>query len=142
MVDIKKFCKQNNISINLYVVNEKSIQPYLTCSQGEKKSNHVSLLITEDNDRSHYVYIKNLPKLVRDQLIKHEHHHFICERCFYHTENVELFRRHQTLCDHYFDNEKALPILHEAEDNILKFLNNFHKTIRVPLVYYADSKLF
>jgi hypothetical protein len=135
--DIKKFCKQNNISINLYVVNEKSIQPYLTCSQDEKKSDHVNLLLMEDNDKSHYVYIKNLPKLVRDQLTKYEHHHFICERCFYHTENVELFRRHQTLCNHYFDNEKALPILPKAEDNILKF-KNFHKTIRVPLVYYAD----
>jgi len=30
--DIQKFCKQNNISINLYVVNGKSIQPYLTFS--------------------------------------------------------------------------------------------------------------
>jgi hypothetical protein len=137
--DIKKFCKQNNISISLYVVNGKSIQPYLTCSQDEKKLDHVNLLLIEDNESqtTHYVYIKSLPKLVRDQLTKHEHHHFICDRCFYHTENIELFRRHQTLCDHYFDNEKAIPILPKAEDNILKF-KNFHKTIRVPLVYYAD----
>jgi hypothetical protein len=134
--DIKKFFKQNNISINLYVVNGKSVQPYLTCSQ-EKKSDHVNLLLIEDNDRSHYVYIKSLPKLVRDQLTKHEHHHFICERCFYHTENIERFRRHQTLCDNYFKNEKAIPILSDDKDNILKF-KNIHKTIRVPLVYYAD----
>ncbi len=156
--DIKKFCKQNNISINLYVVsdevdevhelkrvferkrvNGKSIQPYLTCSQGEKKSDHVNLLLIEEEESqtTHYVYIKRLPKLVRDQLTKHEHHHFICERCFYHTENVEVFRRHQILCDNYFDNEKALPILPNEKDNILKF-KNIHKTIRVSLVYYAD----
>ena len=135
--DIKKFCTQNNISINLYIVNEKSIQPHLTCSQNEKKSDHVNLLLIEDNNKSHYVYIKNLSKLVRDQLTKHEHHHFICERCFYHTENVEVFRRHQILCDNYFNNEKSLPILPNVEDNILKF-KNIHKTIKVPLVYYAD----
>jgi hypothetical protein len=144
--DIKKFCKQNNISINLYVVNGKSIQPYLTCSQDEKKSDHVNLLLIEEEEpqtsssaalKSHYVYIKSLPKLVRDQLTKHEHHHFICERCFYHTENIEVFRRHQILCDNYFDNEKAIPILPKFKDKILKF-KNIHKTNRVPLVYYAD----
>ena len=120
----------NNISINIYTVNGKSIQPYLTCSQDENKSDYVNLLLIEDNDRSHYVYIKSLPKLVRDQLTKHEHHHFICERCFYHTENIERFRRHRTLCDHYFDNEKAIPILPDeyTGNNIFKFIN-FIKTM-------------
>ncbi len=136
--DIKKFSEQNNISINLYIINGESIQPYLTCSQIEKKSDHLNLLLIEkDSQTTHYVYIKNLSKLVRNQLTKHEHHHFICERCFYHTENVEVFRRHQILCNNYFINEKAIPILPKVEDNIFKFLN-FNKTNRVPLVYYAD----
>jgi hypothetical protein len=51
--DIKKFCKQNNISINLYVVNGKSIHPYLTCSQVEKKSDHVNLLLIENESNYH-----------------------------------------------------------------------------------------
>jgi hypothetical protein len=60
--DIKKFCKQNNISINLYVVsdevferkwvNGKSIQPYLTCSQDEKKSDHLNLLLIEEESQT------------------------------------------------------------------------------------------
>ncbi len=52
-------------------------------------------------------------------------------------QKTEVFRRHQTLCDNYFDNEKAIPILPKVEDNILKF-KNIHKTNRIPLVYYAD----
>jgi hypothetical protein len=79
--DIKEFCKQNNISINLYIVSGESIQPYLTCSQDEKKSNHINFLLIEIDDKSHYVYMKSSPKLVRDQLTKDEHH-FKCERCF------------------------------------------------------------
>jgi hypothetical protein len=47
--------------------------------------------------KAHYVYIKDLSRLVRDQLTKHKNHHFICERCFYHTENLEIFRRHQDI---------------------------------------------
>jgi hypothetical protein len=66
MDDIKKLCKQNNILINLYVVDGKSIQPHLTCSQDEKKSDHVNLLLIEEEESqtTHYVYIKGLPKLV------------------------------------------------------------------------------
>jgi hypothetical protein len=83
------------------------------------------------------IYIKSLSKLVRDQLTKHEHHHYICDRCFYHTSSIKVFNRHIDLCDNYFDNEKAIPVVPLAPSNILKF-KNIHKTVRVPLVYYAD----
>jgi hypothetical protein len=96
-----------------------------------------NLLLIEKESNYHYIYIKNLSKLVRNQLTKHEHYHFICDRCFYYTENKEIFRRHLTLCDNYFYNEKAITILPKAKDNILKF-KNIYKTMRVPLVYFAD----
>ena len=85
----------------------------------------MNLLLIEEEEKSHYVYIKSLPRLVRVQLTKHEHHNFICERCFYHTNKIEVFRRHQTLCDHYFDNESAVPILPKVENNIV----NYFKTL-------------
>jgi uncharacterized protein YjcR len=52
-------------------------------------------------------------------------------------QKTRIFKRHQILCDNYFDNEKAIPILPNDKDKILKF-KNIHKTIRIPLVYYAD----
>jgi hypothetical protein len=109
----------------------------LTYSQDQKKPDYVNLLLLEDEDKTHYIYINNLSKLVRDQLTKHKNHHFICDRCFYHSENVKVFRRHQIICDNYFNNEKAFPILPKEGKNILKF-KNIYKTIKVPLVYYAD----
>jgi hypothetical protein len=60
----------------------------------------------------------------------------MCERCLYYTNNFEIFRRYQLLCD-YFENEKAIPTLPKVGDNILKF-KNIHKTIRVPWMYYPD----
>ena len=129
---------QNNISINLYVVESKnSIQPLLTCSQNEKMSNHVNLLLIEEEDKSHYGYIKSVTKLVSNQLTKHEKRQFIWKRCFYHTEKAEIYRRHRDLYDHHFTNEKAISILPNEKNKILKF-KNMHKTIPVPLVYYAD----
>ncbi len=35
------------------------------------------------------------------------------------------------MCDNYFDNEKAIPIIPKLGENILIFKNNY-KTIRVP----------
>ena len=135
--DIKKFCKQNDISVNIYVVNGGEIVPYLTYAQELKKSDHVNLLLLEEDEKMHYVYIQNMSKLVRDQLTKNKNQHFICDRCFYNTNNVEVFKRHQEFCDKYLENESAVPILPEEGSNILKF-ENIRKTIRVPLVYYAD----
>ena len=51
--DIKKFCKRNNISINLYIIDNKNIKPYLTYSRDEKKLDHINLLLLEDNEKSH-----------------------------------------------------------------------------------------
>jgi len=66
-----------------------------------------------------------------------EHHFMICERCFYHTNNEEVFRQHQELCDHYLQHETAIPILPSKTNKIIKF-KNLSKSIRAPLVYYAD----
>ena len=135
--DLKKFCKQNDISLNLYITSDKEIIPYLTCAKYERKQEHINLLLLKDDEKSHYIYIKDLSKLVRDQITKMEHHFMICERCFYHTNNEEVFKQHQDLCDHYLQHETAIPILPNEFGNIIKF-ENLSKTIRVPLVYYAD----
>jgi hypothetical protein len=83
------------------------------------------------------VYIKNLSRLVRDQLTKNKNQHYICDRCFYYTSSIKVFNRHIQLCDNYFENEKALPILPDENNNILKF-KKFCRTVKCPLVYYAD----
>jgi hypothetical protein len=135
--DVFKFCKQNNISINIYYVDKRNIIPYQTCARDEKKDDHINLLLIQDEENSHYVYIKNLSRLVRDQLTKNKNQHHICERCFYYSSSIKVFNRHITFCENYRKNEKALPILPKEEKNILKF-KNIYKTIKVPLVYYAD----
>ena len=50
---------------------------------------------------------------------------------------LRRFNRHIQLCDNYFENEKALPILPNEMNNIFKF-KKFHKSTKYPLVYYAD----
>jgi hypothetical protein len=61
----------------------------------------------------------------------------ICERCFYHSNNGEVFRQHQELYDHCLQHETAIPILPNKSENIIKF-KKLSKMIRAPLVYYTD----
>lgn len=137
--DIKKFCKQNpDISINVYNLSErKEIKPLQTCIQDEKRKYHINLLLIENEDKSHYIYIKNLSRLISSQLNKKEHEKFICDTCFYYTSNEEKIKQHYEFCDYFHKNEKAIPVLPEKGQNILRF-KNAEKSIPVPLIYYTD----
>jgi hypothetical protein len=137
--DLKKFCKQNEISLNLYITKGKEIIPHLTCGRDERKPDHVNLLLLKDEEKSHYIYINNISRLVGNQISKKENHFLICDRCFYHANNEKVFRQYQELCDHCLKHEIAIPFLPSKnyQLNIIKFMN-LSKIIRVHLVYYAD----
>jgi len=136
---IEKFCNQNkDISINVYYIGEKNkIFPYKTCTQEERKTNHMNLLLLQDNDKSHYVIINNLSRLISSQLSKNKNKKFICDRCLHFTSDEELINKHYEFCDYYQKYEKAIPILPEKSENILKF-KNLKNCVSVPLVYYSD----
>jgi len=140
--DVKRFCKQNpSISINIYYYNGEII-PYETCSQ--KRENHINLLLI-DNDseantnevRSHYLYIKDLSKLLSKQLSKHNGKIYICDRCLYYSTTEEKLQQHHEFCDYYLMHEKAIPVLPKIGENTLEF-KNYKKTDPATLVYYTD----
>jgi hypothetical protein len=112
--DLKKFCKQNDISLNLHVTSEKEIISHLTCGRDERKLNHVNLFPLKEEDKSHYIYINDISRLVGNQISKKEHQFLICERCFYQANN-EVFRQHQELCDHYLKHEICMITLEGEE---------------------------
>ncbi|KMQ84044.1 hypothetical protein RF55_18537 [Lasius niger] len=70
---IKKFELANNISINVYSI-ENGIVPIRLSEQ--KKDKHVNLLYMQDSNSNsvrHFAWIKNLSRLVSTQLSKHDH---------------------------------------------------------------------
>ncbi|XP_011859566.1 PREDICTED: uncharacterized protein LOC105557042 [Vollenhovia emeryi] len=83
---IKKFERLNSISINMYSIDEKN-----NCERAfvplrvadEKKEQHVNLLYLQDQgvaEVGHFVWIKNLSRLVSSQLSKHKEKKYICDR--------------------------------------------------------------
>ena len=80
----KKFENLNKISINVYSIekkNELSILPIRLTDR--KMDKHVNLLYVEDDTVGHFVWIKNLSRLVISQLSRYEHKKYFCDRYVY-----------------------------------------------------------
>ncbi|XP_011860956.1 PREDICTED: uncharacterized protein LOC105558064 [Vollenhovia emeryi] len=83
---VKKFEQLNSISINVYSVDEKNncehtIVPLRVAD--EKKEKHVNLLYLQDQrgaEVGHFVWIKNLSRLVSSQLSGAHGKKYICDR--------------------------------------------------------------
>lgn len=97
MRDIPIFEKNNNISINVFGLNDEYeiIGPYHHTSL--KKETHVNLLLIEEMEGSgHYCWIKNLSRLVSSQLSKNANATYICDGCLVYFKEKRLLERHQS----------------------------------------------
>lgn len=143
MKQIPHFEKQNSISINVYVLKKKdshfiTLPNYLTKN---KLNNHVNLLLIQNtyDDKDvpksyHYVWIKNLSRLVSSQLSKEKKKKFICDTCLHFFRIKEKFEQHIKECHKINKTAIKMP---EPGENILKF-KNFQNKEKVPFVIYAD----
>lgn len=150
---IKKFEKQNSISINVYMLKKYGssfkVSPCHVTSHYHNK--HINLLLiqdsyideneeqTEDDSTTqsikfHYVWIKNLSRLARSQNTKHKSKFYICDRCLHYFTKKEQLEQHKIDC---MELNKCKVKLPNKKDNILQF-KNFKNKEKVPYVIYAD----
>ncbi|KAK9878806.1 hypothetical protein WA026_003644 [Henosepilachna vigintioctopunctata] len=140
---IPNFEKQNNISINVYILKKEkknfiTLPTYLTKNKMKK---HVNLLLVQDqytddytSVRYHFVWIKNLSRLVSSQLSKEKNRKFICDRCLRYFRSEEKLKSHSEDCGKMNETAIRMP---EIGNNILKFKNHKNKE-KVPFIIYAD----
>ncbi|XP_050500866.1 uncharacterized protein LOC126880841 [Diabrotica virgifera virgifera] len=137
---IPNFEKQNNISINIYYLKKdkhfKILPTYLTKSRLTK---HVNLLLIQDKyDESptkyHYVWIKNLSRLLSKQLSKEEHKKYFCDRCLHYSRSQETLDKHTIDCLKQNETGINMP---DKRNSIVKF-KNFKNKVKVPFMVYAD----
>ena len=75
---ISKFEKLNTISVNVFTTEGRSIVPLRLTD--DKQEKHVNLLYVSRNNEAHFVYIKDLSRLVSSQLSKRNGKKYICDR--------------------------------------------------------------
>jgi len=140
---IKKFERINNVSINIYSLNDKQlIFPLHICNTETK--NHFDLFLFNNDETSHYCYIKHFSRFIRSQKTKNCSKLIICKRCFttFGRKPCESklwgmsgLIEHQHTCG---KNQLGRPIMFEKGDDDFIYFKSYEKTQRIPIVIYAD----
>ena len=141
--DIPKFEKQNNISVNVFMIdktkdNNFDVSPCYVSQQ--KKEKHVNLLLIdkwdEKNERLnfHYVWIKDLGKLFHSQVTKSHKKIFVCDRCLHFFYNSDKLIEHEKDCG---EMNKCRIDLPKEDEKILKF-TKYQNQHKMPYVVYSD----
>ena len=124
--------KQNNIRINMFGY-EKG-QPFPIHISKETFEDQMNLLLIIEDEKKHYVLIKDFNAFMYNQSKHKERKHFCmyCLQCF---SSERILANHVNNCL-TINGAQAINMPKQGE-NILKF-NNFHKQLPVPFVIYAD----
>lgn len=135
--DIQKFEKQNDISINVYGLDQNDgkidvIGPLHYTKA--KKDRHINLLYFKDGNRSHYCWIKDLSRLLHSQLSKRLCRKWVCDRCLQYFGTEILLTTHEEDCKLFDAVKIELP---RMDNKWLRFKNVMNKE-RHPFVVYAD----
>ncbi|XP_018393244.1 PREDICTED: uncharacterized protein LOC108772246 [Cyphomyrmex costatus] len=128
---IKKFENLNDISINVYAI-EDGIVPIRLADR--KRNKHVNLLYVQDDIEGHFALINNLSRLVRSQISKKKNRKYFCDRCLHYFGSSAKLDLHSVDCGKLNDCAVRLP---SEDDKWLSFRNHCRKE-RVPFVVYAD----
>lgn len=127
--DIAVF-EMNNPFVNIFLYglknNKTIIGPLYKSSNNKCKSVH--LLLLENGTNSHYCLIKDLSRLVKNQITKHHSKLHLCETCLLFFSTRNQIETH--LCG---ETATVLP----EKGSIIKF-NHFNRKQDIPFVIYAD----
>ena len=123
---------QNNININVFGYEEK--QPFPIHISKEKNENHLNLLLITEDEKNHYVLIKDFNKFMYNQT-KHKDKKHFCMYCLQNFTTEKIFKNHSEICM-VFNGKQAIEMPNK-DNNKLEF-NNFHKQLPMPFVIYAD----
>ena len=91
----------------------------------------MDLLLLIDNDKSHYVYIKDFNRFMFHK-IKNKNKIWFCKSCLQCFSSENILRKHKENC-------LSINVKHSVtlEEGIIKF-ENYFKQIPVPFKMYAD----
>ena len=124
--------KQNSIRINVFGYQKG--QPFPIHISKEKFEDQMNLLLITEDEKKHYVLIKDFNAFMYNQT-KHKNKRHFCMYCLQCFSSERILGNHVNTCLTINGNQ-AISMPKQGE-NILRF-NNFHKQLPVPFVIYAD----
>lgn len=130
---IGRFEKEKKISVNVFVIGDKSkILPFHVTAK--KRKLHVNLLLIDKDGQFHYCLINDLSRLLQTQLTKCKKKIHICDRCLNYFYTKNKLQKHDKFCRQV---NKCAITLPEKGKEIMEF-KNFKNKLFNPFVIYYD----
>lgn len=133
--DVSSFEEQNEIPINVFGLDADAGVMLLHAHTFKCEKKIINLLLIENEDKSHYVYVKNLNAL----FALNKCNNFICSKCLQRFSRSDALEAHVTKNRCVEFNGTALRQLPEEGRHSVEFRNT-KKQLRVPFVLYADCE--
>ena len=89
-------------------------------------------MITDDDNRWHYLAVKSLPALFRG-ITSSNNGDFYCLNCFHSYRTLNKLKKHERVCNNHDYCRVDMPKEHEK----IKYLPG-EKLLKVPFIIYAD----
>ena len=128
--DLRKFEKENHLTINIFGYN-KHVYPLYITDRWDNVT-RINLLLNTRGDKHNYCLIKNLDQLLSGSS-KDGHRKCHCMYCLHCYTKRRSKLVHQPLCGQYDPQYIEYPI---GEDKWLKF-KGVHKQLRIAYMIYA-----
>ena len=127
--DFSKIEVQNNICINVFGYENKLVFPVYISDQTFKSS--IDLLLLINDDKSHYVYIKDFNTFMFHKT-KNKNKKWFCKSCLQCFSSQNVLIKHKEDCLSINGVQSV-----NVEEGIIKF-ENYSKQLPVPFKIYAD----
>ena len=127
--------KKKTIALNILYVshNTEEIRHAYKSKHNSKRENQVILVMITDAEKWHYLAAKKLSALLKGITSKHKGGFYYLNR--FHSYNTkEKLKKHRNVCDSHDYCYVEMP---EKDNKILKY-NHGEKSMKVPLMIYAD----
>ena len=132
---IPKFEKLNDVTINVYMTDDKGKEIWPVYISKKRESDPINLLILQDGEKSHYTLIKNFNALLGKGSL---HPKLFCPYCCHGFDkrctNEEKMKEHMYDCFTYGGQKVKMP---KEGKNFIEFKDT-HKQLKQPFTIYAD----
>ena len=113
--------------------NKKEMEPAYTSKYNYNRIKQVILLmITDDNNRWHYLAVKSLPTLLGGITSNHRRG-FHCVNCFHSYTRLNKLKKHERVRNNHNYCQVDMPKDHEK----IKYVPG-EKSLKAPFIFYAD----
>lgn len=122
---------QRNINVIFNEHPKTEITPFYKSSNTYEETINLMLCHDEGYGKNHFVWVRDMSRLLSSSISKHTRKMHFCMRCLSHFSKESELQKHEELCKNNEVSKIEMP-----KDN-LKFTNVF-KQLKLPFVVYAD----